>query len=423
VRNRSQSIVVPMMLLVIAAALVVTLVQFAVTFKGPGPGPGPVPIERVAEALRTGRSITVGKWPRVLVSRSTSGRFGRPDESSLAARDAAIAALIPSSVGKIRGYYEWHARDPEEDIRGTFTVAMQTANGWIVASSAPRPIFTHWHFATLSAMLITIAILSLFAWGLARRISRPIRELADAAKRARLGAPVSIPMRGPREVQALGEAIGAMQSRILQQAEGRAAMVAAIAHDLGTPLSRIAFWIEQLPDAARERASADIDEMRKMVGAAVRFVRDDRAETAHTRLDLGSLIDTLADDLEIAGTPVDVQAGPRAVVRGDPQSLRRLFANLVENAVRYGERARIGWTLQPGWVEAVIDDDGPGFDPVRAESLFSPFVRGESSRNRTTGGTGLGLAIVRSIAEAHGGQVTLENRGDGGRVRVRLPAE
>lgn len=147
-----------------------------------------------------------------------------------------------------------------------------------------------------------------------------------------------------------------------------------------TPLSRIAFWVEQLPEEASERASA--------------------------------------------GTPVEVAAGERAVVRGDPSALRRLFANLIENAVRYGERARIGWASEPGWVETAIEDDGPGFDPARAESLFSPFFRGESSRNRATGGTGLGLAIVRSVAEAHGGEVRLENRpGGGGRVRVRLPAD
>lgn len=420
--NHPRSIVVPMVALVLAAAFVVTFVQFAVTFRGPPPGPGPVPIARVAEALRTGQSIS-GQWRRVTVTRSSSDKFGRPDELPSLRRDAAIAALIPAPAEKVHGLYEWRVRDPDEDIPGTFTVALETSDGWIVASSGPRPAFTHWHFVTLSAMLLTLAILSLFAWGLARRISRPIRDLAGAAKRARLGAPVTIPVRGPREVQELGEAIGAMQSRILHQAEGRTAMLVAIAHDLGTPLSRIAFWIEHLPEAARERASADIDEMREMLGGAVRFVRDDRTEAEHARLDLGSLIESLGDDLSTAGTPVEVSAGPRAVVLGNSQALRRLFANLIENAVRYGERARIGWTLMPGWVEAVIEDDGPGFDLAKAESLFSPFVRGESSRNRATGGTGLGLAIVRSIAEAHGGQVTLENRkGGGGRVRVQLPA-
>src|SRR5204862_165707 len=141
------------------------------------------------------------------------------------------------------------------------------------------------------------------------------------------------------------------------------------------------------------------------------------------RLDLGSLIDSLADDLDAAGTNVTVEPGPRMVLIGDAQALRRLFGNLIENAIRYGHAARISWSVRNGHGEIHVDDEGPGFDLSRAENLFAPFVRGESSRNRATGGTGLGLAIVRSIIELHGGEVMLANRpsGTGGRVRVRLP--
>jgi len=223
-------------------------------------------------------------------------------------------------------------------------------------------------------------------------------------------------------VQELASAFEAMQERLLHQAENRSAMLGAIAHDLGTPLSRIAFWVEQLPDEARVRAEADIEEMRAMLKAALRFTRDERGGTPHERLDLGSLIESLVDDLAASSTPVETQGGPRAVVRGDPAALRRLFGNLIENAVRYGERAQLGWQLHEHGVDVLVEDAGPGFDLGRAEALFAPFVRGEASRNRETGGTGLGLAIVRSIAEAHGGTVALENReGGGGRVRVRLP--
>ncbi len=160
-----------------------------------------------------------------------------------------------------------------------------------------------------------------------------------------------------------------------------------------------------------------------MLKAALAFTRDGRDGASHARLDLGSLIESLVDDLAAAGKPVSVEAGPRAVVRGNSAALRRLFANLIENAVRYGERARLHWSLGEGTVDVLVEDDGPGFDLARAEALFAPFVRGETSRSRETGGTGLGLAIVRSVAEAHGGTVTLENRlgGIGGRVRVRLP--
>ncbi|ATY34814.1 histidine kinase [Sphingomonas psychrotolerans] len=391
-------------------------------FSGPPPWFRPTPIARVAEALRTGRVPDNARG--IEVTRISEDRFGRSEERSSPARDAAIAALIPAPANRMQGFYEFPPRDPDSDIFGSFTVGLRDGDGWILVSTAPPPTFTSWHFRRLAGMLITLAVLSVLAWYVARRISRPIRELAHAATRARLGARPTIPHGGPREVRELAEAVEAMQDRILQQAEGRTAMLAAIAHDLGTPLSRIAFWVEQLPEAARDRASADIDEMRAMLGAVLRFTRDDRSREQHARLDLGSLIESLGDDLAAAGVLVDVDLGPRVIIEGDPVALRRLFTNLVENAVRYGDRARLCWSVSAGWAEVLVEDEGPGFPAGRAEALFAPFVRGEASRNRATGGTGLGLAIVRSIAEAHGGEVLLTNRdAGGGRVRVRLPAE
>jgi signal transduction histidine kinase len=418
-----QSIVVPIVLLVIAAALIATTTQFVVMFNGPPPGGGfgPLPLTRLAEALRSGE-VPPSAANKVVLTHASADEFGRADEEPLPARDAAIARMVGVPVARIHGLYQFPARDPEEDLRGSFTVALETPDGWLVASSGQRPSFTEWHMRRLAAMLVTLAILSLLAWAVTRRISRPIRDLAGAAKRVRLGARQPIPHKGPREVHELARALDSMQERILHEAENRSAMLGAIAHDLGTPLSRIAFWVERLPDDSRLRAEADIEEMRAMLKAALSFTRDGRDGAPHDRLDLGSLIESLVDDLATAGSPVSVEAGPRAVVRGDSAALRRLFANLIQNAVRYGERARLGWSLHEGKVEVVVEDDGPGFDLARAEALFAPFVRGEASRNRETGGTGLGLAIVRSIAEAHGGEVTLENRpGGGGRVRVQLP--
>jgi two-component system OmpR family sensor kinase len=416
-----RSITVPIVLLVIVAALIATTTQFTIMFNGPPPGAGPLPLIRVAEALRTG-TVLPSAQSRMTITRTTEDKFSREDERPSPARDAALARLLSVPTERIHGLYQFPARDPEEDMRGSFTVALEDGDGWIVASSAFRPTFTRWHMARLLGMVVTLLVLSLLAWGVARRISRPIRELAGAATRMRLGARQPIPHKGPREVHELARALDSMQERILLEAENRGAMLGAIAHDLGTPLSRIAFWVEQLPDEARLRAEADIDEMRAMLKAALRFTRDERSAAPHEKLDLGSLVESLVDDLAAAGTPVAAEPGPRAVVRGDPAKLRRLFANLIENAVRYGERADLSWSLTEGKVDVVVEDDGPGFDLARADALFAPFVRGEASRNRETGGTGLGLAIVRSITEAHGGEVTLENREGGGRVRVRLPA-
>ncbi|WP_249341153.1 MULTISPECIES: ATP-binding protein [unclassified Sphingomonas] len=417
-----RSITVPIVLLVIAAAVIATTTQFTIMFNGPPPGPGPLPLARVAEALRTG-SVPPAAQRRMTVTRTNEDKFGREDEHPSPERDAAIARLMDVPAERVHGLYQIPARDPEQDMRGSFTVALEVQNGWVVATSLPKPAFTPWHLVRLLGMLGTLLVLSLLAWGVARRISRPIRELARAATRVRLGARQPIPQTGPREVHELARALDSMQERILLEAENRSAMLGAIAHDLGTPLSRIAFWVERLPDDARLRAEADIEEMRAMIKAALSFTRDGRDGASHQRLDLGSLIESLVDDLSTAGTPVTVAAGPRAVVRGDSAALRRLFSNLIENAVRYGERARLAWALHDGKVDVTVEDDGRGFDLARAEALFAPFVRGEASRSRETGGTGLGLAIVRSIAEAHGGEVRLENRpGGGGRVRVRLPA-
>jgi signal transduction histidine kinase len=313
-------------------------------------------------------------------------------------------------------------------LRGRAEPGFRMAIGWHSGSTwrilrADRPtLLTPWHRDTLAAMLIALILLAVPAWLLARAISRPLRLLAETASQARPAAPLGpLPESGPSEVLRLTQAIAAMHGRLSRHGEGRTAMLAAIAHDLGTPLSRIAFWIEQLPDEARIRANADIDEMRAMIGAALRFARDEAGERVDQRIDLGSLLDSLVEDMDVAGTRVTLESGEKAIVRGDPQALRRLFTNLVENAVRYGDKAALSWRVADDTAEILIDDDGPGFDPAQAERLFEPFVRGDPSRNRETGGTGLGLAIVQTIAEAHRGTVSLERRDGGGRVRVRLP--
>jgi signal transduction histidine kinase len=406
--RRAPSIVLPIVLLVVAAVAVASAVQFAITFNGPPPFPRPVPVAAVAAALRDGDA---GPWRRRLSLATgpleATGVEGGPNRE----RDAAVAQALDVPVREIRGTYQLARGPARGEIMGDFAIEWRSG-GAVRTVKSVRPWFTAWHMLTLSATLAVLAILALLAWYLARRISRPIARLAEAAGKARLGNPTVIPHEGPREVRALADAIDRMQGRILEQAEGRTAMLAAIAHDIGTPLSRIAFWIEQLPDTARERAAMDIAEMRDMLQSGLRFARDARADADRPRLELGSLIESLVDDMAGAAVPVSSEGGPRIVMRGDPAALRRMFANLIDNAVRYGRTASVGWTLSQGAVEVQIDDAGPGFDPDATAPLFEPFVRGDPSRNRATGGTGLGLAIVRSIAQAHGGA-----------VRVRLPID
>lgn len=409
------SIAVPIFLLVIAAIVVATAVTFAITFAGPPPRPAPVALRDAVAALR-GIPLPTAAPADLIVSTGSAPnpRDGeRPDPD----RDAQLRRMI--GTGELRGYYAEPKLGGSEALRRSFTLGWREGKRWRVVRSAPDRLFRHWLSVTLGGMAAAMLVMAMIAWWIIRAIARPLRDLAQGARAARPGiAPP--PVDGPREVQLLSAELTAMHERLAGHADNRTAMLAAIAHDLGTPLSRIAYWIEQLPDTARLRAVADIEEMRAMLGDVLRFARDER-HAAHVTVDLGSVLDALVDDLSSAGVPVTIDDGPRVLVRGDPAGLRRLFANLVDNAVRYGHAAHVDWQVGEDAVTVRIDDHGPGFNPALGDRLFEPFVRGDPSRNRATGGTGLGLAIVRSLTEAHGGRVTLCHGEHGGRVEVMLP--
>jgi signal transduction histidine kinase len=455
--SRPRSIAVSIFALVIGAVIVMAAAFFAITFLGPPPRPAPHMMDNIIQVLKTGTSLPQSAMapppepsgahfgpppkgfgpggtrrlgmspPRGLVFslslRQPAARRGEQPDAALA-QQVAIAIGLPEA--RIVAYHDERIVFAPGAVVGGFTIGAFDGTRWRIARTEAQPFVSQWQLSMLGAVLGTMLLLAAPAWWLARAISKPLRQLGATAAVARAGAPLGpVPQGGAAEVRDLTRAVSAMHDRLARHAEGRTAMLAAISHDLGTPLSRLAFWIERLPDEARIRANADIDEMRAMIGAALRFARDESGEQADQRVDLGSLLDSLIEDMTMAGAPASLEPGPRAIVRGNPQALRRLFSNLVENAIRYGDAAALCWRIDGRMAEIIVDDSGPGFDAATAERLFEPFVRGDPSRNRETGGTGLGLAIVRSIAEAHGGTVTLGNRegtdGGSGRVCVRLP--
>jgi len=423
VASSRRSIVWSILALVVTSVAVATIALFAVTFSGPPPKPAPQPIASIAALLRGAKApATMAEWQLRVITSATAPR-PHPREQ----RDPAFSHLLAFELGVPDSdaiVYRDPARDvPPDGLAAPFVAGAKIGSSWRIAFTPPPAFLTRWHWATIVTMAVLLVVLSAMGWVITRAISRPLRELAATATRATAGAPLdALPANAPREVAELGEALKAMHSRLASHAEGRTTMLAAIAHDLGTPLSRLAFWVEQLPDDARARAAADVDEMRGMIGAVIGFARDDMTIRADARVDLGSLLDSLVEDMAVAGGRVEIEPGPRAVVRGDPAALRRLFANLIDNAARYGGNAMLGWTAADGIASVTVDDAGPGIDPAQAERLFEPFVRGDPSRNRETGGAGLGLAIVRSIARRHGGDATLANRpGGGARATVTLP--
>ena len=416
-----RSIAWPIFALVIASVVVAAGTIFAVTFNGPPPRRMARPAGVVTQALRSGEAPR-GPGPELRVETMAARPWPRDGFRPDPAARATVAAALGVNAGDVVAFTMRPMPEEEGAFGRDFILGVRRGRTWRVVET-PRPWLAPWHLTTLVAMLVAVIALAVPAWFIAQAISRPVRAVARAAERARAGAELPpMPAGGAREVRDLARSVAAMHARLAAHAEGRTTMLAAIAHDLGTPLSRLAFRVEQLPEAARERAAADIAEMRGMIAAALSFARDE-AVGERTRLDLGSLLDSLADDMADAGAAVTIEAGPRAVVRGDAAALRRMFANLVENAVRYGERAAIGWRIAGEVVEVTIDDAGPGIDPATVERLFEPFVRGDPSRNRATGGTGLGLAIVRSIAARHDGEALLESGPTGARARVTLPLD
>ena len=305
-----------------------------------------------------------------------------------------------------------------------FSVGVRQSDGkWRVIATEKGVGLSQWQQRLVLWFLLTGLAMSPIVWVFARRLAVPIQVFADAAER--LGRDPQAPpleIRGPKEISVAARAFNQMQGRLRRYVDDRTAMMGAIAHDLRTPLTRLRFRIEALPEDQRAKYGSDLDQMEEMITATLAFVRDAALPAERTPLELSSLVESLCDEMAETGRQTEVQVGDKVVIEGDPMALRRLVANLLENAVKFGGAARARVFRDAGNAVVEIDDDGPGIPPQDAEKVFEPFYRREPSRSRQTGGIGLGLAVVRSIARGHGGDVSLINRIGGGlTARVQLP--
>ena len=214
-----------------------------------------------------------------------------------------------------------------------------------------------------------------------------------------------------------------MQRRLADYVAERTAMIGAIAHDLRTPLARIAFRIETAPDPMREKVQADIEQMRAMIAATIGFVKSTARSDERRPVDLRLLLGRLVAQEQELGRPVTMHGDGPLMISGDPLALARLFQNLIDNGIAYGGGVAISAAHEGGGVAVLVQDEGPGMAPDFLARAFVPFERGEPSRSRETGGLGLGLTIARTIAEDHGGTIALANRAGGGlEVRCTFPA-
>ena len=282
---------------------------------------------------------------------------------------------------------------------------------------APQTVMVAWMIA---AVALATAVL------LVRWISRPLGRFAEAANGFySTGKVAKVPETGPYEVAVLARAFNDLQDRLARSIDDRTQALAAVSHDLKTPITRLRLRAEEIDIDPLSRAIAhDLDEMERMIDQTLSYLRGDRSDEPLRSVDLVAILETVTDDLTDQGAVVSF-VGPRAaVVSGRRLGLKRAFANLVGNAVKYGGTARVSVSERGQDVVVVIDDDGEGIAAADRDRVFLPFVRLESSRNNKTGGFGLGLTIARAVVDGHGGALELgEGPTAGLRVTVSLPRQ
>jgi len=298
-----------------------------------------------------------------------------------------------------------------------YVLAVQHSDGsWLVFTAPERlwglPWQERWPI-WVAFLTVSTGIVSTIA---TRQLVRPIRKFAEAIRNFGTN-PQAPPMAktGPRELTSVITSFNEMQAQIQKFLAYRTAMLAAISHDLRTPLTRIRLRGELIEDEVQQaRLFRDVDELQAMVDGALAFFRGDADEEAVTSFDLPGVLHTIANDF--ADQDIEIAyAGPsHAVYRGRPFALKRAFTNLVENAVKYGTPPTIELSCQEKTITIMVRDQGPGIPAEALERVFSPFYRLESSRNRTTGGVGLGLTAALAIIRGHGGDVVLSNLPAGG---------
>lgn len=416
----------------IAAALLIGLV---VQFIG-----SDIIFERIeAERMERGRAQRLADWltfadefaatrpdavermtrlwqPDLVVLRSPGPPPGFPSPHDSV--DARVEQLVLEGRPHLRGH-DLHAVRQGQDLKGWMQLC---DGGWLTFTSKGYFAFRsqiHRYAASALLLLLCVAIIVLL---LSRMIGRPLAKIAEAAEHVGHNEPVPIAVDGPREVRQVAAAFDRMQTRLLAQIRDRLQSMAAMSHDLRTPLARMRLNASAVEDAdTRAALEQDVEEMERFVSSILDYLRGDEAE-AEQRVDIASIVMTVVDEARDAGDDA-AYAGPhRLETTTRPLKLKRLVRNIVQNATRHAGNADVTLEESDDGIRICVRDDGPGLPDEQMAMAFEPFYRLETSRNRGTGGSGLGLAIARRLADQLGGSVLLANRPGGGlKVTIFLP--
>lgn len=292
----------------------------------------------------------------------------------------------------------------------------------LMADERQRPFWIGPWFLTLLFAAISVTLLGLWT---ARALTAPLSSFAKAAESFSLnGAPAPLPERGPEEIRSVAKALNRMRERITTLIDDRTRMLAAISHDLRTPITRMRLRSEFIEDDGhRSCMLGDLDQMRSMLESVLSFLRNDRKLESMTLVDIASTLQLVTDQFLDMGHKVAYDGPQHAMATLRPDDLHRSITNLVENAVRFGAEATIRLKMSPDSTTIDVEDDGPGISDVRKDAMLEPFVRGDEARNMDeAAGFGLGLSIARAIVLAHGGELSLHDRQPHGLIaRIELP--
>ncbi|MGU3668658.1 ATP-binding protein [Methylobacterium sp. A49B] len=354
---------------------------------------------------------------------------GKAPPGAKPAPNLPVIHRLRNGAGRAVTITDLSAGDPDQSRSASqLHVGIVTASGAMLQATLPNdPLRAPKQGAlifTVVFLALTLALLSVWA---TRALTAPLKRLAGAAEA--FGARddhVALPEAGPREVLAVSRALDRMRSRVRRLIDDRTQMLAAISHDLRTPITRLRLRAEFIEDeAARAATLRDLDQMNGLVEAALSFVRDGQTRDAGSLslVDLASVVQTVCDDFSDVGAPVSVSRSRHVLVQGRTEELQRAVTNLVDNAVKYGGRAEVRMEASERGVRVCVLDHGPGIPDAERDAMLQPFVRGDRARNlNAASGFGLGLSIVQAIVESHHGRLLLENRPEGGLcAAIELP--
>ena len=338
-----------------------------------------------------------------------------PDDDTATNHDLPVTSMHMHMMRMVEG------SPVDQSLR--VSIRLKDGNWLNFAAAIPESTSLWSNEAILSMILMAVGVL-LFSLWVVRRLVRPMTTFARAAER--LGRDVSappLPETGPSELRQAAQAFNEMQDRLRRLIETRTQMLAAISHDLRTPITLLRLRAEFIEDEEEQRKTmTTLDEMESMIASTLSFARDDAESEEQRVVDMAALIGSICDDLADTGLAVEFDPPGKTPFECRPTAMKRALTNLLENAVKYGGNARVRLVESVGAIEIVVDDDGSGIPKAELESVFSPFYRVEQSRSRETGGVGLGLSVARTIVHAHGGEVVLANREEGGlQARIQLP--